>query len=98
MARKKVVSSKTVRGRDGKKAGSVLSFDDGSKRTVLNPHGKGRKYAAELRSKSRMTNDGEVKRDKSGKPMTLSKAQRSFRSGYLQAQKDNAKAYKTKTK
>ena len=87
----------------GKKAGVTLTRADvktgeTSQVTLLNPHGKGAKYAAELRRDEHLTNEGRVKRYQSGKkqgqPVPLSDVQRAFRSGYLQAQSDSAKAYK----
>lgn len=66
--------------------------------TLLNPSEKGRKYAAELKAGIRATNNHEVKRDKNGKKITLTKSQRAWRSGYLTARKDNAKAYKSNLK
>lgn len=65
---------------------------------MLNPAEKGRKYSAELKAGIRATNNHEVKRDKNGKKITLTKSQRSWRSGYLTALKDNAKAYKSNLK
>lgn len=67
---------------------------DGRKFTALNPSGKGAKYAKELKDGKRITNSGAPKLDSNGKQMGLTKQQRAFRSGYLQARKDNAEAYK----
>ncbi len=78
------------------KSGVSLRLEDGSRRTLLTPSGKGTKYAEELRSGERRTNDGVVKTDEKGNVLKLSAAQRSYRSGYLDAQKDSAKAYKAK--
>lgn len=71
--------------------------------TLLNPSEKGRKYAVELKSGKRLTNNGEIKKDKDGKPRKLGKTgkdaqARAYRSGYLQARKDSAKAWKSKHK
>jgi len=55
--------------------------------TLLNPAEKGKKYASELKNKKRFTNDGEVKAD------SLTNSQAAYRIGYLQARKDNAKAF-----
>lgn len=60
----------------------------------LNPAEKGRKYSNELKSKLRVTNDGEVKTDAAGVPLPMTDVQRSYRQGYLAARSDNAKAYK----
>ena len=64
----------------------------GKKFIKLNPAEKSRKYAQELKSGKITSNGGEVL----GK---LNKdTQKSFRSGYLQARKDNALAYKSNLK
>ncbi len=76
------------------KQGVVLvNTKTGEQKVLLNPNGKGAKYARELKTNLAYTNDGHVKLDKKGNKTTLSKVQRSFRAGYLQAQSDNAKAY-----
>lgn len=61
--------------------------------TLLNPSEKAEKYASELRTGMRYTNDGAYKPDKNGE-IGLSKEGRAYRSGYLDARKDNARAYK----
>ena len=66
----------------------------GKKVTLLNPAEKGQKYACELGNNVRLTNDGSIKFRKNGKPKHLSDTAKSYRAGYLQARKDNAKAYK----
>ena len=72
--------------------GAVLT--NGSKDiVVLHPGGKGRKYATELKNNTRITNEGVVKKDK-----PLTKEGKAWRSGYLQARKDSAKAWKAKNK
>lgn len=63
---------------------------------LLNPSEKSRKYADELYYNGRFTNDGNVKNDINGNPLRLSNTQRAYRSGYLQARKDNAKCYNAK--
>lgn len=60
---------------------------------LLNPSEKARKFADELATGMRYTNDNRLKADKNG-DVGLSKTQRAYRSGYLDARKDNAKAYK----
>lgn len=62
--------------------------------TLLNPAEKGNKYATELAYDVALTNDGEQKVDKHGRAKRLKTEQRAFRAGYLQAQKDSAKAFK----
>ena len=76
----------------------VVKTRRGKKVTLLNPAEKGRKYAAELKSGVRATNDHVVKRDKKGNKMRLTKSQRIWRSGYLSARSDEAKAYKSNCK
>ena len=71
---------------------------NGKEVTLLNPAEKGRKYAAELKNNVRATNDHKIKRDESGKVMRLSKVQRSYRAGYLDARKDGANCYKAQQK
>ncbi len=71
----------------------LFNTDTGKPKVLLNPNGKGAKYALELKTNLAHTNNGDVKLDKKGNKTTLSKVQRSFRAGYLQAQSDNAKAY-----
>ena len=61
---------------------------------LLNPSQKGKKYAHELEKGFKFTNMGEVKTDKKGHPKRLTDLQRAYRSGYLTARSDNAKAYK----
>lgn len=78
------------------KDGTVVTFKDGTKTTLLNPSGKGKKFAFELSTGTRVTNGGDFKKDDNGNEIPLSGEQRAFRSGYLTAQKDNAKAYKAK--
>lgn len=60
---------------------------------LLNPSEKAEKFADELKTGMRYTNDGRLKADKNG-DVGLSKTQRAYRSGYLDARKDNAKAHK----
>lgn len=89
----KILSKETKFGKDGKKQGVYAHCDDEKVRTFLNPHGKGAKYAAELKYKTRFTNCGDYKVDSNGEPLALTKTGAAWRSGYLQAQKDSAKAY-----
>lgn len=79
------------------KSGTVVDFDDGKKITYLTPSGKGTKYANEMAMNVKITNDGEFKH-KGGKEVTLTNGARSYRAGYLDALKDNAKAYKARYK
>ena len=65
---------------------------------LLNPARKGKKYAHELRTGKRFTNNGQPKKNKEGYHLGLNKVQRSYRCGYLQARKDNANCWKAKNK
>ncbi|MDE6667676.1 MAG: hypothetical protein K2K38_04945 [Clostridia bacterium] len=80
---------------DGKKRqlGVTVTFNDGETVTLLNPSGKATKYAAELRDGKRYTNDGKVKVDRNGQEMPLTAEQKAYRSAYIQALSDSAKAY-----
>ena len=63
--------------------------------TLLNPSEKGAKFAKELKQGFKRTNAGSFK-TKDGKGVKLSKIERAYRGGYLDAQKDAAKAYKAR--
>ena len=76
--------------------GSRLTNRDGETRVVLNPAGKAAKFAKELKENKRYTNSGTEKKDYAGKPLKLTKAQRRYRKGYLDARRDNSKAFKAK--
>ena len=67
-------------------------------RTLLNPQEKGLKAADELRNNIMLTNEGNIKFDNFGKPQKLTKEQRAYRSGYLDARKDSAKCWKAQQK
>lgn len=94
---KKIFSwgNKTKSGKEAK-SGVTVTFKDGTETTLLNPSGKATKYAFELGTNTRVTNAGVFKTDDNGNELSLSKEQRAYRSGYLDSQKDNAKAYKAK--
>ena len=64
----------------------VIYGKNGGKFVLLNPNEKGKRYARQLRSG----------RDGRGKP--LSKEDRSYRAGYLDARRDNLKLFKSKNK
>lgn len=94
MAKTQWQSVRVRRGRGGKKVGvEVVNKKTGESRVLLNPHGKYQKYTFELKDQKRYTNDGKVKRNKAGKPMKLTKAQRSYRAGYRSAVIDQTKAF-----
>lgn len=76
----------------------IVKNRKGKEVRLLNPSEKARKFATELHEGCRFTNDGIRKTDKNGEIMRFTDTQKSYRSGYLQARKDNAKAYKSKKK
>ena len=63
--------------------------------TLLNPSEKAEKFAKELKHGVKRTNSGSFKLNK-GKAIKLTPTEASYRSGYLDARQDNAKAYKSK--
>lgn len=79
-----------------RKSGTIVHFDDGTSTVLLTPAGKGEKYANELKSGVRTYNDGTIKRDEFNMPVDLTDSQRAYRSGYLDAQKDNARLFNAK--
>ncbi len=86
-----------VKGRGGKQIGTKVRNNSTNKvHVLLNPHGKYGKATVELQQGVRMTNDGEIKRNQSGEPLTLTKEQRAYRAGYRSAVIDQTKAYKAK--
>ena len=64
--------------------------------TLLNPAEKSNKFAKELKTGFKRTNDGHYKLDENKKGIRLSDTEKSYRSGYLDARQDNANAYKSK--
>ena len=73
--------------------GTKVKTKKGKTITLLNPSEKARKYASELRTGMRYTNEGNYKPDKNGE-IGLTPESRAYRAGYLDARKDDAKAYK----
>ncbi len=67
---------------------------NGSTVTLLNPAEKAKKYALEIKSGARITNDGVEKKKKDGSALSLRDTQKSYRAGYLDARRDSAKVYK----
>ena len=80
------------------RAGTRVKYEDGTSSVLLTPAGKDAKAAKELRWGIRMTNSGQPKVDKDGVTKKLTDSQRAWRSGYLAARKDSAKAYKASKK
>ena len=72
----------------------VVTTKSGKKVRLLTPAQKGAKAAVELKKGVKMTNFGEVKMNRDGSPRKLTKVERAYRAGYLNARSDNAKAYK----
>lgn len=77
--------------------GKKVRTNNGKTITLLNPSEKAGKYAAELKTGIRYTNEGGYKADANG-DVGLSDTQRAYRSGYLDARKDDAKAFKSKNR
>ena len=67
---------------------------NGQEVTLLTPSERGRKFADELGNGVKQTNNGLLKTDVLGKPVKLTEKERAYRAGYIDARKDNAKAYK----
>lgn len=60
---------------------------------LLRPSEKSRKYAIEMKKGYHLTNFGEAKVDRNGCVRKLTINQRAYRSGYLDARRDNTKVY-----
>ena len=60
---------------------------------LLNPQEKRSKAFNELKTGVKRTNDGKFKLDEKKKAIRLTKEERAYRSGYIAAQNDSAKAY-----
>ena len=76
----------------------IVETRTGKKVRLLTPDQKGAKAATELKKGVKMTNFGQVKRNKDGSPRKLNTKERAYRAGYLDARNDNAKAYKANKK
>lgn len=74
----------------------IVKNRKGNAVALLNPNQRGRKYATELKKGIRYTNMALPKVDKDGVVQQLTKGQRAYRAGYLQARQDNANAYNYK--
>ena len=72
---------------------TIVKTKNGKEVRLLTPAEKGAKAAFELKKGVKVTNMGEVKRNPDGSPRKLNKTERSYRAGYLDARKDNAKAF-----
>ena len=60
---------------------------------LLNPSEKGAKFATELKNGKKITNAGELKKDKNGNAIALDDKSKAYRGGYLDALKDSGNAY-----
>lgn len=78
------------------KLGVELTREDGTTFSLLNPSGKAAKYFVENQRGKLYTNPGRLKKGEDDKPLTLTKEQKAYRAGYIDSQKDNAKAYNAK--
>ena len=81
-----------------KKRVVVERTSDGKKKTFLTPTGKVAKFKAEIANNARITNDGKRKKTDSGAPMKLTKAQKAYRKGYIQALGEQSAIYNKKHK
>ena len=79
-----------------KKRVVVERKSDGKRKTLLTPTGKLAKFKAEIANNVRITNEGKRKKNDNGYPMTLTKAQKSYRKGYMHALGEQAAIYKRK--
>lgn len=71
----------------------VIDKRTGRKKRLMNPSETGNKYAVELKRGIHLTNFGKPKTNKYGVVRKLTDTQKSYRSGYLKARKDNARAW-----
>ena len=77
-----------------KKRVVVERKDDGKQKTLLTPTGKVSKFKKELEHGIGITNDMKKKKTESGKDKKLTKAQKAYRRGYIQALGEQAAIYK----
>ena len=76
----------------------TIENDNGKQKTLLTPTGKVAKFKAEIANNVRITNDGKRKKTKDGVAMELSKAQKAYRKGYIQALGEQAAIHKKKNR
>ena len=79
-----------------KKRVIVERKSDGKRKTLLTPTGKVAKFKAEIENDVRITNDGKRKKTDRGSPMKLTKAQKAYRKGYINALGEQSAIYKKK--
>ena len=75
-----------------------MAYVTGNGSVLLNPSEKRDKFFKELKQGVKRTNDGKFKLTKDKKAMRLTKEERAYRSGYIQAQNDSVKCYNAKKK
>ena len=85
---KKAQNWETVRKTSG--SGRVVNKETGLTKVLLTPHGKAKKYCLELETGEHVTNEGKAKNKR------LTDTEAAWRSGYLTAQADSAKAFRAK--
>ena len=71
----------------------IVKSKNGKEIRLLTPAEKGAKAAYELKKGVKFTNMGEPKLNPDGTPVKLNAVERAYRAAYLDARKDNAKAY-----
>lgn len=98
VASKEIISFGDKKNGKPAKSGVFVKFKDGTNVTLLTPSGRAKKFANELKTNVACDNSGCIKRDEYDMPVELTKAQRAYRGGYLDAMKDSAKAYNAKAK
>ncbi len=79
-----------------KKRVIVERKSDGKRKTLLTPTGKVAKFKAEIENDVRLTNDGKRKKTDNGSSMKLTKAQKAYRKGYINALGEQSAIYKKK--
>lgn len=67
-------------------------------KVLLNPQEKVRKYITEVKTKKAFTNDGRPKIGQDGNQIKLTAKQLNYRYGYITANSDSQKAWKSKNK
>ena len=85
-----------ITAKDGNIGVQVENTKTGKRKILLNSHGKGSKYAAELKNGYQFSNAGQIKTDRQGEVKRLTKDQKAYRRGYLAANRDHADAYNAK--
>ncbi len=83
--------------REGKRVGTELVYQDGSRVVLLNSYGKTGKFLNEVVAGKKLTNNFTPKvNPKNKQQYTLRDLERSYRSGYLDCAFDQSNHYKAK--